>query len=157
MIFSSKYLHISNKCRIFASESPVVPDASQTIGYRFLYYSALSFSISFLRLHAFSLQSYKKFLTFASILALFSWTLPLFLWLSQHLHSLHITSATMRLCDFPIHLPDCHSFLKSHKVAKSHLQNFTSALFGLSLICCFSCPTSSKVSSTLTMVLPRPS
>ena len=36
----SKYLQMSNKCSIFASEFPVVPDASQTIGYRFFLGSA---------------------------------------------------------------------------------------------------------------------
>ena len=39
--FLSKYLHNSKKCSTFASEFPVVPDASQTIGCRF--YSTLAF------------------------------------------------------------------------------------------------------------------
>jgi len=43
VIFLSKYLHNSKKCSTFAAESPVVPDASQTIGCRFN--STLAFKI----------------------------------------------------------------------------------------------------------------
>ena len=41
--FLSKYLHNSKKCSTFTAESPVVPDASQTIGCRFN--STLAFKI----------------------------------------------------------------------------------------------------------------
>jgi len=66
--FLSKYLHNSKKCSTFASEFPVVPDASQTIGCRF--YSTLAFKFgrkgtTFLRHTQVFRQESSEFVKFA--------------------------------------------------------------------------------------------